>query len=71
MSKIVSAAISILLLFLADRVAMHWKHIHGEGSRDESKAGSMHSIEARRALGPQNILSGNFRTDDMVETIKL
>lgn len=71
MSKTVSAAISIFLLFAVDRAAMHWKRIHGEDRADERKSGLIHSNETRRALGPQNVLSSNLMTNDIVETGKL
>jgi hypothetical protein len=71
MSKIVSAAICILLLFLADRAAMHWKRIHGGGGADKPKADSIQLNETRRALGPQSVIPTNLMADDMVETGKL
>jgi hypothetical protein len=71
MAKLLSAAISILLLFVVDRAAMAWKRNHGGGNGDQLKSGSIHSNETRRALGPQSALSTNLMADDMIETGKL
>ncbi len=70
MSKTVSAVISILLLVVADRAAMHWKRVRGGGDGGGHKSGSILSNETRRAVAPQGTSFTNILTVNIIETGK-
>ena len=64
MAKIVSAAISILLLVLVDRAAVEWKRFRGMANEDgRMPPGPIHSNEARWTASPPSAASGNIVAD--------
>lgn len=68
MAKIVSTAISILLLVLVDRAALEWKRMRGAVNQDGTRPDSIQLNEGRPTAGLPGTVSNNIVADNVMGT---
>jgi hypothetical protein len=70
MTKMVSVAISVVLLFLADRSALEWHRLRAVSNQAGRKPDLAHANETPRLIGPQSVPTTNFVLTNIIETGK-